>query len=189
MEGPLDRSGADEALGAEGGDGVPKLDGDAVTDPSRGDRGIPRRAFIAGASALTGAAAVDYLAHAAFLRGSGTVAPKSLLGAPLPIVTAPIAPTITLMVRRREDMLFMRVDGYNLVRRGQKLLRKRPGKATIVFTFVPQHLTEQAFFETKTNSGFGNETPASPGSTNALLAEPSRTRSTCRPKCTRSRSP
>ena len=174
MEGPLDRSGADEALGAEGGDGVPKLDGDAVTDPSRGDRGIPRRAFIAGASALTGAAAVDYLAHAAFLRGSGTVAPKSLLGAPLPIVTAPIAPTITLMVRRREDMLFMRVDGYNLVRKGQKLLRKRPGKATIVFTFVPQHLTEQAFFETKTNSGFGNETPASPGSTNALLAEPSR---------------
>lgn len=174
MEGPLDRSGGDEALGAESGDGVPKLDGDAVTDPSRGDRGIPRRAFIAGAGALTGAAAVDYLAHAAFLRSSGAVAPKSLLGVPLPIVTAPIAPTITLMVRRREDMLFMRVDGYNLVRKGQKLLRKRPGKATIVFTFVPQHLTEQAFFETKTNSGFGNETPASPGSTSALLAEPSR---------------
>ena len=137
MAGPLDRSGADEALGAEGGDGAPKPDGDAVTDPSRGDRGIPRRAFIAGAGALTGAAAVDYLAHAAFLSGSGAVAPKSLLGAPLPIVTAPIAPTITLMVRRREDMLFMRVDGYNLVRKGQKLLRKRPGKATIVFTFVP----------------------------------------------------
>ncbi len=174
MEGPLDRSAGDEALGAEGGDLVPNPAGDAVTEPAGGSRGIPRRAFIAGAGALTGAAAVDYLAHAAFLRGSSTVAPRSLLGVPLPVVTAPIAPTITVMMRRREDMLFMRIDGYNLVRKGQKLLRKRPGKATIVFTFVPQHLTEQAFFETKTNSGPGNETPASPGSTSALLAEPSR---------------
>jgi hypothetical protein len=174
VEGPLDRSAADDALEAEGGDGVPKPNGDGVTEPSQAGRGIPRRTFIAGAGALTGAAAVDYLAHAAFLRSSSAVAPKSLLGIPLPVVTAPIAPTITVMMRRREDMLFMRVDGYNLVRKGQKLVRKRPGKATIVFTFVPQHLTEQAFFETKTNSGFGNETPASPGSTNALLAEPSR---------------
>ena len=110
-------------------------------------------------------------------RSSGhpsAVAPRSLLGTPLLQVTAPVAPTITVMMRRREDMLFLQVDGYNLVRKGQKLVRKRPGKATIVFTFVPQHLTEQAFFETKTNSGPGNETPASPGSTSALLAQPSR---------------
>ncbi len=179
----MDRSAGEEAPAegneplpkGNGGDPVPNAEGaGGLTEPTANGRGIPRRAFIAGAGALTGAAAVDYLAHAAFLRNPSAVAPRSLLGTPLLQVTAPVAPTITVMMRRREDMLFLQVDGYNLVRKGQKLVRKRPGKATIVFTFVPQHLTEQAYFETKTNSGPGNETPASPGSTNALLAQPSR---------------
>jgi hypothetical protein len=142
-----------------------------VVQPDGGNRSIDRRAFLAGAGILTGAAALDYIAQAALLKNPGAVSPKSLLSNPLLFVTAPEAPTITLTMRRREDMLFMRVDGYNLIRQGQKLKRKKSGQATLVFTFVPQHLTEQAYFM---SSGGGNETPPSPGSPAALLAAPSR---------------
>ncbi len=191
MEGPLDRPAGDEGLPARDGhqDIRPEngsaagelLHGEVVDGPggegvvsANGGRGVPRRTFIAGAGVVAGAAAVDYIAHAALLRNPSAVSPKSLLANPLLTVNAPVAPTISFMMRRREDMLFLRVDGYNLVRQGQTLVRKKSGKATLVFTFVPQHLTERAFFETKTNSGAGNETPRSPGSAGALLAAPSR---------------
>jgi hypothetical protein len=178
VEGPLDRSGDDVPETADG-DVVhgEVLDGeivDGVSSPEGWRKGVPRRAFLAGAGAVTGAAAIDYLANAALIHNPGAVAPKSLLSTPLLAVNAPVQPTISINLRRREDMLSLRVDGYNLVRQGQKLVRKHSGKATLVFTFVPQHLTERAFFETKTNSGPGNETPATPGSTAALLAAPSR---------------
>jgi hypothetical protein len=163
VEGPLGGPADDEAV--TGGNG------NQVGDEGKG---FPRRTFIAGAGAVAGAAAADYIAHAAFLRSPPTNGPKSLLTSPLLTVNAPVAPTISFMLRRREDMLFLRVDGYNLVRQGQKLVRKKPGKGTLVFTFVPQHLTERAFFQTKTDSGFGNEFPSPPGSTGALLAAPSR---------------
>lgn len=159
---------------ADGDVAEPDRDG-AGLDPAGSDRRIPRRTFIAGAGALTGAAALDYLAHGALLAHQGPSSTKLLLSNPLLQVAAPESPTITVIVRRREDMLFLRVDGYNLVRRGQQLVRKKAGKrATLVFTFTPQHLTEQAFFETKTNSGPGNETPKQPGHARALLAAPSR---------------
>jgi hypothetical protein len=173
----VDRPSEDENAEPVEGAPVPETEprSETADGPDTGGRGraIGRRAFLAGAGALTGAAAVDYIANAAFF-GGHVVQPKQLLSNPLLQVTAPNAPSITLVMRRREDMLYLRVDGYNLRRKGQSLVRKGGGKATIVFTFVPQHLTEQAFFETNTNSGPGNETPPSPGSARALLSAPSR---------------
>lgn len=150
--------------------------GDQGAESRSKHRGVDRRAFLAGAGLVGGAAAADYLAHAAVFRGPlNAVRPRSLLGNPLLLATTPVAPTFTTTIRRREDLLFLRVDGYNLRRSGQKLVRKHPGQdATLVFTFVPQHLAEEAFFENSTNSGPGNETPKSPGATRALLAAPSR---------------
>lgn len=188
MEGPFDGPADEEAItggnGSQLGDSegtVEHVHGEVVGEPAADGtvaeatgNGFPRRSFIAGAGVVAGAAAADYIAHAAFLRSPVSNLPKSLLTSPLLTINAPVAPTISFMLRRREDMLSLRVDGYNLVRQGQKLARKKPGKATLVFTFVPQHLTERAFFQTKTDSGFGNEFPNPPGSTGALLAEPSR---------------
>lgn len=144
------------------------------TDTSRGEGGeaqIDRRAFIAAAGALTGAAALSQAAGAAVLRRPTGVEPGSLLTEPILAVVATQAPTITVLVRRREDMLFLQVDGYNLVRAGQRLVRQNASRdATLVITFVPQHLTEQAFRQ----ASAGSETPAAPGRTRALLAAPSR---------------
>jgi hypothetical protein len=163
VEGPLDGPAGDEDVAG-------------AQDNRVGEegKGFPRRSFLAGAGVVAGAAAADYIANAAFFRAPSTTGPKALLTSPLLTVNAPVAPTISFMLRRREDMLFLRVDGYNLVRQGQKLVRKRPGKGTLVFTFVPQHLTERAYLENKADFGFGNESPSAPGSAGALLAEPSR---------------
>jgi hypothetical protein len=170
------------AAGHERGEVVGEPDG-----PNRGGRGIDRRAFIAGAGALTGAVALDHIASGAVLpnpfrvapgpavRNPLAVNPRSLLANPLVPIKAAVQPTFTLILRRREDLLFLRIDGYNLVRKGQKLVRKDSSQdAQLVITFGPQHLTEQAFFETATNSGSGNESPGTPGNSAALLAAPSR---------------
>jgi hypothetical protein len=149
-----------------------------------GGHSIDRRTFIVGAGAVTGSAALtfNHLAAAAALRGRAripthptTISLRSLLGSEILTVEGPQAPTTTLFLRRREDLLFMQIDGYNLVRKGQTLARADPGQAaTLVLTFAPQHLTEQAFFENATDSGPGNETPSRPGASAALLAGPSR---------------
>jgi hypothetical protein len=186
LEGPLDGpADGDGAAGGhanrigDGGGAAEPVHGEVVDTPAAADgavdetggKGFPRRTFLAGAGVVAGAAAADYIANAAFFRSPASSGRKALLTSPLLTINAPVAPTISFMLRRREDMLFLRVDGYNLIRQGQKLVRKKPGKGTLVFTFVPQHLTERAYLKT---SGFGNENPAPAGQAGALLAEPSR---------------
>ena len=95
---------------------------------------------------------------------------SSLLGG-FESVISDTKPTFTIVMRRREDLLFVRVNGYNLVRRGQHLRREFSAYgAYLVFTFEPQHLTEQAFLDPPKPGG----SPKRPGSSKALLAYPSR---------------
>ena len=122
-----------------------------------------RRGFLGGAVALTGAAAVEALKSEA-VRYSNAV--QLLAGSQLQ-VTAPQKPSFSIDIHRREDFLFLRVDGYNLIRSGQRLMRKHVRlDARLVITFMPQHIAEQAFADGKT--------PAAPGRTHAVVAAPSR---------------
>ena len=153
-------------------DDVPESRG--IDKPEGSDRRIDRRAFIAGAGALTGAAAIDHIAQARLITGTTGIRAGSPLSLPLPIVESTQAPSITLVLRRREDLLYLQFDGYNLVRSGQKLVRQNGSQpATLVFTFGPQHLTEQAFFENKAQQAAAIA-PKLPGASAALLAAPSR---------------
>jgi hypothetical protein len=126
---------------------------------------------------VTGAVALNQAAQAAVLRIPRTITPRSLLGNPIPLLEGVTGKTTTINVHRREDMLSLRFEAINMKKRGQKLVRDRGDlPAYLVVTFAPQHLTEQAYFETKANSGTagGNEPPDQPGRASALLAAPSR---------------
>jgi hypothetical protein len=77
-------------------------------------------------------------------------------------------PTFSIQIRRREDFVYLAIDGYDLVRHGQSLERKHHGKqAVLVVGFVPQHLTERGY-------RLPGENPKSPGKSDASLAYPSR---------------
>ncbi len=134
---------------------------------------VNRRTFMKGAGALGGAAAIEVAAAKAGLITNPGVhqvvkGPISSLLGEIESVISDTKPTFTVVMRRREDLLFVRVDGYNLVRRRQRLEREIGGYAAyIVFTFEPQHLTEEAFSQP-------GQTPKTPGYSKALLAYPSR---------------
>jgi hypothetical protein len=148
-----------------------------VLEPDGDDQDVDRRTFIAGAGALTGAFAFNQAAQAAVFRAPHTVTPRSLLGNPILLLEGVTAKTTTINVRRRVDMLSLRVDAINMKRSGQNLVRDIGSQPSyLVVTFEPQHLTERAYFETKANVGTagGNEPPDSPGGASALLAQPSR---------------
>jgi hypothetical protein len=145
----------------EGGEAQPDQAGE-----SGGIRGRrTRRTFLAGAGAAGGAVALDLvLAQARQVIRPG---PTSIIGE-LPGLLLTSKPTFTTLLRRREDFLLLRIDGYNLVRHGQRLVRKASGSdAFLVITHQPQHVLEQAFVDP-------GGTPKSPGKSKALLAYPSR---------------
>ena len=131
---------------------------------------LDRRAFLLNAGAVLGVAAAD----AAAAQARQITGPISALPAPvqnllgeLNSVVSDTKPTFALVLRRREDFLYLLVEGYNVIAAGQRLKRKYssfPGY--LVFTFEPQHLTEQAYPL--------SQTPSAPGSGKALLAQPSR---------------
>ncbi len=124
---------------------------------------LDRRGFIGGAAVVLGAAAVEAVGHDGVLYRNAS----ALLASPLLKANATAKPTFSIDVRRREDFVSLRVDGYNLVRSGQRLvLRNRSQSGRLVVTFVPQHLAEQAFDE-------GAPIPK-PGFIHAQLAGPSR---------------
>ena len=87
---------------------------------------------------------------------------------------AAATPTLTASVLRREDMLALRLELYNLVRSGSNLVRQVAGDpAYIVATFgygadhAPQNVAEEAFAEPA-------GTPAEPGDVDGRLAGPTR---------------
>jgi hypothetical protein len=134
----------------------------ARPEPGDLDPRVDRRTFLGGAAALTGAAAIETLGHDSLFRAASALAAGAL---------QPIDPTqkpnFSIDVHRREDFLFLRVDGYNLIRSGQNLVRKNVRlESRLVITFVPQHLAEEAFA--------AGATAAKPGSARAIIAAPSR---------------
>jgi hypothetical protein len=135
---------------------------------AEGGRRIGRRAFLGGAAALSTAAAVDALAQGVLFPGSGGIGNPVLAGGGLlQLFNPPIKPSFSIDVRRREDFLFLRADGYNVTRSGQSLKPKSAGAdARLVITFAPQHLAEQTFAE--------GDTPPARGNIQARLAYPSR---------------
>jgi hypothetical protein len=146
----------------ERGDGRP--DEAAAENGGRGRR--TRRAFLAGAGATGGAVALD-LVLAQARQITGVPGATSIVGE-LPGLLLNGKPSFTVILRRREDFLLLRIDGYNLVRHGQRLVRELKGRdAFLVVTHQPQHVLEQAFVEP-------GPTPKSPGKSKALLAYPSR---------------
>ena len=137
------------------------------------EHGVDRRTFLKGASVLGAASALDAAsAHAKLVTNPGInrvlTGPVSSLLGEIESVVSDTKPTFAIVLRRREDFLFVLVEGYNLVRQGQRLVRDIDGYAAyIVFTFEPQHLTEQAYL-------LPGQTPKKPGFSKALLAYPSR---------------
>ena len=90
-------------------------------------------------------------------------------------VLAAAAPTLTASVLRREDMLALRLEFYNLVRSGMNLVRQAPGDpAYVVATLgygadhAPQNIAEQAFREGSAPAD--NDPLAEPGEVDARLA-------------------
>jgi hypothetical protein len=103
-------------------------------------------------------------------------------------------PSLTASVLRRDDMLALRFDFYNLVRDNQNnLVRQNAGQpAYIVATpgygadYAPQNIAERAYLETaaaltprpaepaEATAATVGETPADPGMVEALLAGPTR---------------
>lgn len=130
--------------------------------------GIDRRTFIAGASAAGGAVVVDVAL-------ASTKTPSHLVAGLKPAIQPireRVAPAVTVYLRRRDDFLFLQVDGYNVVIKGQRLFRTGRGTPTIVVTHLPQHLTEQAFLDPAKPPKWPG--PTTPGKSDALLAYPSR---------------
>ena len=164
---------SDDALGP-GVDPKDPEDGGDDSDAGRA-HGLSRRTFIAAAGILGGAAAFDAaFAQARLITGpTGLTEPISSLLGELESVLTDTKPTFSFVLRRREDFLFLRVDGYNLRRSGQHLVRVlASADAYIVFTFQPQHITEQAYLLSTKKST--SETPRAPGKSAALMAYPSR---------------
>ena len=82
--------------------------------------------------------------------------------------TSAAVPTLTLRLVRREDLLNIRVDTYNLVASGATLVRKTANAAAwIVFELPGQHLQEQAVL-------FGDPVPNPGPGIQGLLANPTR---------------
>ncbi|HET7828825.1 MAG TPA: twin-arginine translocation signal domain-containing protein, partial [Candidatus Limnocylindrales bacterium] len=89
-----------------------------------------------------------------------------------------VAPTLTASVLRREDMLALRLDFYNLVRSGMNLVRRVAGDPTYIVATIgygtdhaPQNIGEEAFLEAPPPD---DETPKPPGDVRALAAGPTR---------------
>src|SRR4051812_21516357 len=87
--------------------------------------GLDRRQFLAG-SAATGAVAIFEARELtlAAKRKNGNGHGKSQLHR--------AGPAFSTMIRRREDLLFLRFDFYNLVRQGNVLRRRGRGAAYVV---------------------------------------------------------
>lgn len=92
-------------------------------------------------------------------------------------------PSFSTSVLRKEDMLALRFDFYNLKLQGDKLVRQGTGDAFIVVNLAhgsdhtPQNIGEEAYLETDPNMPpppGSSETPKQPGFVGALLAGPSR---------------
>jgi hypothetical protein len=126
-------------------------------------RGVNRRTFIAGASAVGGAVVLDAAVSQAKAGSDLITRVKPGIGE----IYRRGTPKLTFYLRRREDFLFLRIDGYHVAFKGQRLFRTGTGAPTIVITHLPQHLTEEAFEDP-------GQTPKSPGHSKALLAYPSR---------------
>jgi len=131
--------------------------------------GIDRRAFLAGAGAVVGLAALESTAQARLVTPGHN--PTVVGVSPIAQLFNSSSPTVTFMLHRRDDMVALRFDGYNLVQDGQKLVRHRGAvNAHLVVTHLPQHLTEEAFPQ----NAAGNLAAPAPGLSRALLAYPSR---------------
>ncbi len=133
---------------------------------------IGRRTFLIGAGAAGGAAAIDAAAAQAKLITNPKLsaqlptAVQNVLGEIQSLITTG-TPNFTVAMRRREDFLYLVVNGYNLIRSGQHLHARFAGRpAYLVFTFEPQHVTEQAYPD--------GTAAGKPGASHALMAYPSR---------------
>ncbi len=146
--------------GTKGGPGEP-----------RSEKGISRRRFITLGAA--GAAAAVGSQH-------GLVA----LAASGPAVAQAVGrgPTMTVMLRRRDDQLSLLFELWNLrldTRRDQsELVRAGSGDAHVVVVFPPQHVQEEAFYEADPNledddAPPGAEPPSEPP-VGARIAGPTR---------------
>lgn len=134
----------------------------------------------------------DLITRRDFLKATGATATFSVLAGD--VVTkfawAPSAaeakallaatPSLSASVLRREDMLALRFDLYNLVRDKGNLVRQNAAQpAYVVATLgygadhAPQNVGEQAFLETD-DSGTAGEPLADPGDVQARLAGPTR---------------
>ncbi len=128
--------------------------------------GFSRRTFLAGAGAVGGGAALDAALAKASQISSLPAGLQAVVGE-LPGLSVFAKPNLTFLLRRREDFLLLRVDGYNLGLHRQALVHQsRKHDAFIVFEFQPQHILEQAYLPKKY--------PKAPGRSKALLAYPSR---------------
>jgi hypothetical protein len=89
-------------------------------------------------------------------------------------------PSLSASVLRRDDMLALRFDLYNLVRDNQNnLVRQNAAQAAYVvvtpgygLAYAPQNVGEEAFYETNWNTGTAPAT--APGDVGARLAGPTR---------------
>jgi hypothetical protein len=158
----------------EHGDGRPRNENHEAGDsPARDRLTVDRRRFLQGLTAAGAAAAYDAaFAHAKAVGGlSSTIGVRlpitvPVVGGILPVVEK-LTPSFTTLLRRREDFLLLRIDGYNLIQKGQFLDRQSTGDAYLVVVHQPQHIFEEAF------EVIGGH-PKSPGHSKALLAYPSR---------------
>lgn len=140
-----------------------------VIEPVRSG-GLTRRAILKYIAAGTAGAGVSGV-----FRGAGA-RPKIGLGLQdiiSQIRALPCSPNLVVNVLRREDLLNLRFEFYNLVRQGENLVRQVANQpAYVVVQLAQQHITEQAFYET--DAAFpGPEVPPNPP-VKALLADPSR---------------
>src|SRR5256886_6163271 len=135
----------------------------SITSPRPAKRGITRRNLLKASAATAGVIALDVLPRSAEA--------TSILAA---------TPSLTASVLRRDDMLAMRFDLYNLVRNSQgDLVRQNAAQpAYVVATLgygadnAPQNIGEQVFIETGYSTG---DAPATgPGDVKASLAGRSR---------------
>jgi hypothetical protein len=142
------------------------------------EQGITRRRFVLGSGAVVSAVVLDHstLAQAARrvrrLRAHTASGIKSLLN------YSPLAGSDqTLLLVRREDMVHVQLDLFNVVISGGAKLQLKNGSKPgfLVYSFGPQHMAEEAVFEygssADTNATSSNYKQ---GTTHAILAGPSR---------------
>ena len=151
---------------------------------------INRRKFVIGAGMMAGAAVVDGITQALAIN---VAAENTPLSTSLPLGFTGLkgwtfygsSSTFSYMLRRREDFLCIQLDGYNVaLSNGQ--LKPGSGGGYLVFTFPPQHVVEEAYFQSSEAGGDGfagpvfspniggNQIPDPPGQTAARLAGPTR---------------